>query len=219
MDTENNTSTPVSEEETGTKKNKRKESKSLGREILEWLMTILTAVAIALVIRTFIFEPVKVDGASMNDTLADGEVMFISKLGYTSFQWINGRVSVFGDPQRFDVVICRYPNRGFTNFVKRIVGVPGDTIAIIDGYLYVNGEKYEEPYINDDYRTGRFSYFPETVVGEGQYFVMGDHRNNSNDSRSIGTIDRSMIVGHVVQVLLPFSSFRSVPNGLDVQAN
>ena len=215
---ETNPTTAKSETE-NTKKGKngkKGEKKSLGREIFEWIMTILTAVLIALVIRTFVFEPVKVDGASMNDTLANGEIMYISKLRYTSFPWFNGRVSVFGDPQRFDVVICRYPNRGWTNFVKRIVGVPGDTIAIVDGYLYVNGEKYDEPYINDEYRKGHFSYFPETTVGEGQYFVMGDHRNNSNDSRSIGTIDRSMIVGRVVQVLFPFPSFRSIPNGLDV---
>lgn len=200
-----------------TKKNK-KEKKSLGREILEWIVTIVAALAIALVIRTFIFEPVRVDGQSMDDTLADGEVMFVSKLRYTSFDFIGGRISAFGDPKRFDVVICRYPNRGYTNFVKRIIGIPGDTVRIEDGYVYVNDEKYDEPYINDDYRTGLGANFPEFKVPEGQYFVMGDHRNNSNDSRYVGPIDRNMIVGHVVQVLFPFSSFRSIPNGLDVAA-
>ena len=213
--------TPVTEEVAAEKKGKKKEKekKSLGREILEWILTILVAVVVALVIRTFIFEPVQVDGHSMDDTLADHEVMFVSKLGYCSFDWIGGRVAAFGDPKRFDVVICHYPGRGSTNFVKRVVGIPGDTIAIVDGYLYVNGERYDEPYINDEYRTGHLSYYPETTLGEGQYFVMGDHRNNSNDSRSIGPIDRTMIVGHVVKVVLPFSSFRDIPNGLDVKAN
>ena len=87
------------------------EKKSLGREILEWVVTIVAAVAIALVIRTFIFEPVRVDGQSMDDTLADGEIMIVSKLGYSSFDFIGGRVSAFGNPKRFDVVICRYPGR------------------------------------------------------------------------------------------------------------
>ena len=204
--------------ETDSAKKNKKEKKSLGREILEWIVTIVAALAIALVIRTFIFEPVRVDGQSMDDTLADGEVMFVSKLRYTSFDFIGGRISAFGDPKRFDVVICRYPNRGYTNFVKRIIGIPGDTVRIEDGYVYVNDEKYDEPYINDDYRTGLGANFPEFKVPEGQYFVMGDHRNNSNDSRYVGPIDRNMIVGHVVQVLFPFSSFRSIPNGLDVAA-
>lgn len=194
------------------------EKKSLGREILEWVVTIVAAVAIALVIRTFIFEPVRVDGQSMDDTLADGEIMIVSKLGYSSFDFIGGRVSAFGNPKRFDVVICRYPGRGYTNFVKRVVGLPGDTVSVQDGYLYINDEKYDEPYINDDYRSGYLNNFAPFTVPDGQYFVMGDHRNNSNDSRSIGPIDRNMIVGHVVQVVFPFSSFRSIPNGMNVKA-
>ena len=205
-------------EENGGKAGKAQEQKSLAQNIFEWVMTILAAVAIALVIRTFIFEPIKVDGHSMDDTLADGEIMIVSKLGYASFDWFGGRVSVFGNPSRFDVVICRYPGRGMTNFVKRVVGIPGDTVAVVDGYLYVNGEKYAEPYINDSYRVGHLSYYPETKLGDNQYFLMGDHRNNSNDSRSIGPVDRSMIVGRAVQVVFPFSQFRSIPNGLDVPA-
>ena len=203
----------------GKKENKKeKEKKPLGREILEWVITILAAVAIALLIRTFIFEPVRVDGHSMDDTLDDGEIMFVSKLGYASFDWFGGRVACFGDPNRFDVVICRYPNRGSTNFVKRVVGLPGDTVALVDGYLYINGERYDEPYINDAYRTGHLSYYPETTLGENQYFVMGDHRNNSNDSRSIGPIDRTMIVGHAVQVVFPFNAFRSIASGMNETA-
>ena len=157
------------------------EKKSLGREILEWVVTIVAAVAIALVIRTFIFEPVRVDGQSMDDTLADGEIMIVSKLGYSSFDFIGGRVSAFGNPKRFDVVICRYPGRGYTNFVKRVVGLPGDTVSVQDGYLYINDEKYDEPYINDDYRSGYLNNFAPFTVPDGQYFVMGDHRNNSNE--------------------------------------
>ena len=211
------------------KKDKKKENRTVGQEILSWVLTILVAVVAALVIRSVIFEPVRVDGESMDDTLANGEIMFVSKFDYSStwltLPWQDNakketapRFTIGGDPKRFDVVICRYPGRGDTNFVKRVVGLPGDTIQLIDGYLYVNDEKYDEPYINDDYRTGRLNTFGPYTVPEGKFFVMGDHRNNSNDSRSVGPIERNMIVGHVRQVLYPFSQWRGIPNGMDVKA-
>ena len=207
---------------------KEKPKKSVGREILEWVATLLAAVLIALTIRTFVFTLVRVDGASMNDTLANGEIMLVTKFQYSStwlcLPWQDNeakekapRFTVGGNPERFDVVICRYPDRGDTNFVKRVVGIPGDTVALKEGYLYVNGEKYDEPYITEAYRSGYLNEFPEYTVPEGMYFVMGDHRNNSNDSRAQGAITRDMIVGHVVQVLFPFSAWRGVPNGLDVK--
>lgn len=284
------------------KKKKEKVKKSLGREILEWVVTLLVALAAALLIRSFLFEPVRVDGASMNDTLANGEIMFVSKLDYAStwlsFPWQSQEqqeaaprlTTGFGSPSQFDVVICRYPGRGDVNFVKRIIGMPGDTVKIEGGYLYVNGEKYEEPYINDAYRVNTGSqgesfdevYVPKkgdpvrleymddakTLVGftvggqtwiwrgissdavsaagdrlrythDGRlmlngedisgnrekilsligtdfllekdcYFVMGDHRNNSNDSRAQGPITRDMIVGHVRFILFPFNAWRGI---------
>ena len=283
-------------------KKEEKEPKSVGREILSWVLTILAAVAIALVIRSFLFEPIKVDGASMNDTLVDGEIMFVSKLDYAStwlsFPWQDDETKQsmprlttgFGSPKQFDVVIARYPGRGDTNFVKRLIGMPGDRVKIEDGYLYVNGEKFEEPYINDAYRTNGGSdgesfdevYIPkkgdvlslkysneektrisvyvadevwhwrgissdavadngdrlqilpagevklngEDITGDVEkikalvdrefrlekdlYFVMGDHRNNSNDSRAQGPITRDMIVGHVRQVVFPFNKWRGI---------
>ena len=156
-----------------------------------------------------------VDGHSMDDTLSDHEIMFVTKMEYTSLDLFGNSFSLYGDPERFDVVICHYPNRGTTKFVKRVVGLPGDTVSIHEGYLYVNGEKYEEPYISDAYRLGAGWEYPEITVPEGQYFVMGDHRNNSNDSRYIGPLDRDMIIGHALQVLYPFSSWRPILNGLD----
>ena len=182
--------------ETKTRRGKKnKPRKPLWREILEWVVTLAAAVAIALVIRTFIFEPVRVDGHSMDNTLANGEVMFVTKPEY-----------LFGDPERFDVVICHYPGRGNTNFVKRVVALPGDVVQVSGGYLYVNGEKYEEEYL-----TYRPNYeLPPYQVPEGQYFVLGDNRSNSNDSHLIGPIDRSMIKGKVRQVILPLSAWRAI---------
>ena len=203
------------------KRKEEKKKKSLTQEILEWILTIVVAIAIAIPIRAFGFELVRVDGESMDHTLANGEIMFVTKYDYASnwlcFPWQDteakekaARIITGGNPRRFDVVICRYPGRGDTNFVKRVVGLPGDSIEIRDGYLYVNGNRCEEPYIEDEYRNGRLNTFGPYAVPAGEYFVMGDHRNNSNDSRSQGAITRDMIIGHVRTVLYPFSGVREI---------
>ena len=203
------------------KQQKEKEKKSLAREILEWILTIVVAIAVALPIRAFGFELVRVEGESMDNTLANGEIMFVTKFDYAStwlsFPWQDAEtkekaahITTGSNPQRFDVVICRYPGRGDTNFVKRVVGLPGDTVEIRDGYLYINGEKQDEPYISDEYRNGWLNTFGPYTVPEGEYFVLGDHRNNSNDSRSQGAISRDMIVGHARTVLYPFNEIRGI---------
>ena len=176
-------------------KKAEKPPKSIGREIMEWVVTIVVAVVLALVIRTFLFEFVKVDGESMLNTLNDGEIMLVTKYDYSStwlclptLPWQKAsdpnlcaaqeaapRWTFGGDPQRFDVVICRYPGRGSVNFVKRVVGIPGDTVELVNGQLFVNGYQYDEPYIAEAYRTGYISNYKVTL-GEGEYCVMGDHR-------------------------------------------
>ena len=200
---------------------KQNSKKPVARETLEWILTILAAVIIALPIRAFAFELVRVDGESMEHTLANGEIMLVSKYDYAT-NWLflpwqdnetkekAARITTGGNPQRFDVVICRYPGRGGTNFVKRVVGLPGDTVEVREGYLYVNGVRYDEPYIDEGYRSGWLNSFSPFTVPDGEYFVMGDHRNNSNDSRSIGALERTMIIGHVRRVAFPFSNWRGI---------
>lgn len=164
------------------------------REALEWLMLVAAALLIASGVHAAIAEPVRVEGGSMLDTLADGEIMLVTKFDY-----------LLGDPKRFDVVICNYPNRK-EYFVKRIVGMPGDRVRVTGGVLYVNGQAYPENYL-----TRRPNYeLPETEIPEGQYFVLGDNRPNSNDSHLIGTLTRAQIRGHVRRVLYPFSAWRAV---------
>lgn len=183
---------------------KPEEKKPLWREILSWVTTLGMAVIIALAIRAFVFEPIRVDGESMMDTLLDGEIMIVTKPEY-----------LFGDPQVGDVIICHYPGRGNTNFVKRVIGVPGDTLEIRDDVVYRNGEVVEEPYLTHARNVKGFDMAPFTV-GEDQFFVAGDNRDNSHDSRNyyyIGgpaAIDRSMIVGHVRWVVLPFDRMRGI---------
>ncbi len=191
---------PEEAKQVGTgKKNKKgkkdKPKKPLWREILEWVLTLAAAVVIALVVRTYIFEPVKVDGRSMDATLLDGEVMFVTKFDYLQ-----------EGPERFDVVICHYPDRGNTNFVKRVVGLPGDIVAVQNGLLIVNGVVYEEEYIM---HRPNYTLEPYTVP-EGHYFVLGDNRSNSNDSHLIGPLPAEMIVGHVRQVILPIDNWRAI---------
>ena len=169
--------------------------KSAGREILEWVISILVAIALALVIRTFIFEPIRVEGQSMQHTLENSEFMIVTKPEY-----------LLGEPSRFDVVICRYPNRT-ENFVKRLVGLPGDTVEMTGGYLYVNGQRYEEEYITDSNRPRETWAF---TLEDGEYFVLGDNRDNSNDSHLIGPISKDMIVGHVRFVVWPLNKIRMI---------
>ena len=172
---------------------KDKPKKSVKQEIFEWIMVFVVAAALAFVVRTFIFEPVRVDGSSMLNTLTDSDFMIATKFDY-----------LLGDPERFDIVICDYPNTDDGMYrVKRVIGLPGETIELRGGELYVNGAFVEQAFDMTDNET----YFGPLTVPEGCYFVMGDNRNNSKDSRSpmVGPLKRSMIKGHVRCVVFPFS--------------
>ena len=177
-----------------------KPKKDPKKEILSWIVTIAAAVAIALLIRTFLFEPVRVDGHSMDDTLANGEIMFVTKPEY-----------LFGEPQRGDIVICKFPDRGGTLFVKRLIGLPGDTVEVKSNVVYVNGEAIDQSYLTPDRNDDGRSMSAVTLSDE-QYFVMGDNRDNSHDSRAsdVGPLTRSQIIGHVRCVLFPFNKIRGV---------
>ena len=190
------------EQEKKTKKDKRQEKpkKSMKREIFEWIMVFVVAAALAFVVRTFIFEPVRVDGSSMLNTLTDGEYMIATKFDY-----------LLGDPERFDIVICDYPNTSDGMYrVKRVIGMPDETIELRAGELYVDGVHIEQ----DFDMTPNEAYFGPYTVPPGHYFVMGDNRNNSKDSRSamVGPLARSEIKGHVRAVVFPFGHFRLMPD-------
>ncbi len=188
----------------GNQAAKAKPKKDAKKEMISWILTIVTAVAAALLIRTFLFEPIRVDGESMTDTLNDTELVFVTKPEY-----------YLGTPQRQDVIICKYPDRKNQYFVKRLIALPGDTVQIKydvlsrTNTLYVNGEAVSEPYLTPTRNDSNNSYGPATL-GEDEYFVMGDNRDNSNDSRYVGPLHRSQIVGHVRFVFFPFSSIRAV---------
>jgi len=189
--------------ETEQKPEDQKKKTNVKKEIISWVLTLGAAAIAALVIRTFLFEPIRVDGQSMCDTLQDGEIMLVTKPEY-----------LLGDPEFGDVVICKYPGRT-ENFVKRVMGVPGDEIAILFNIVFRNGEPLEEPYLTPERNDNGFSMAPFTL-GEGEYFVMGDNRDNSHDSRNYynyqtpAALTRDMIIGHVRCVLFPFDSIRGI---------
>ena len=175
---------------------KEKPKKSVKQEIFEWVMVFVVAAALAFVVRTFIFEPVRVDGASMMNTLVNNDFMIATKFDY-----------LLGDPERFDIVICDYPNTDDGKYrVKRVIGLPGETVELVAGELYIDGEHIEQ----DFDMTPNEAYFGPYTVPPGHYFVMGDNRNNSKDSRSamVGALARSQVKGHVRAVVFPFGRFR-----------
>lgn len=185
----------VAEKNTESKKEKSK--KSMKQEIISWILTLGAAVVIALVIRTFLFEFIRVDGESMMNTLTDKEIVLMTKPAYLA-----------GKMERGDVVICNYPDRGRTLFVKRLIALPGDSIEIINGVVYVNDELVNEDDIDKMSDGTHFrANYPRRVLGEDEYFVMGDNRDHSNDSRTVGPLSRSMIRGHVQRVILPLTKF------------
>ena len=160
----------------------------------DFIIYLLTLMAVAIFIRTFIFEPVQCIGISMYPTLVGGEGMFTEKLTYT--------VSA---PQRDDIIICRYPYHT-EKCVKRVIAVPGDRISISDGAIYLNGEKLDESAYWDGYIED--SEMPEVTVPERSLFVVGDNRNHSGDSRHVGFIPYCLVKGKVRAVMTPFSQAR-----------
>ena len=204
---------PVETGSAGKKKGEKKK-KTVWQEIMSWVGTLLLAVVIAMTIRALLFEPIRVDGASMLETLQDGEIVLVTKPAV-----------LFNRLQRGDVIICRFPNRNKETaiklgapldlafvqhelFVKRLVALPGDSVAILGGVLYVNDAPVQEDFIRYPARTD----FSRVTLGPDQYMVMGDNRANSHDSRArdVGPISRSMIVGKAAFVLLPLSKMGAI---------
>ena len=169
------------------------------------LIWLVCAIFLALLIRQYAVEFVRVKGSSMRSTLQNGEVMLVTKAEY-----------LVGGPQRQDVVICLYPGRYMDKwklipqyFVKRVIGLPGETISIQEGVVHIDGVPLEEPYLEERYTQRKSSMEPVTL-GEDEYFVMGDNRDNSNDSRRIGPLKRKAIIGHVRWVLWPIKGLRRI---------
>lgn len=174
----------------------KKVKKTVGREILEWIVSIAVALIVALILRNHVVLFARVEGPSMIPTLQDDQRLVVWQLGYK--------------PEHGDVVILDAPNAEGKKWVKRVIALEGDEIEINNttGEVFLNGEKLDEPYINDDPQTplGRQVF----VVPEGHVFVMGDNRGHSTDSRFVGSIKIEDIDGKVVLRIWPLNAFGTV---------
>jgi signal peptidase I len=182
---------------------------SLGRKfwlfIVDTAQTVLFAAGIFLVIYIFLFRPFQVSGDSMFSSFHNREYILTNLIGLR-----------FGEPQRGDVIVFKSPTDPDKDFIKRIIAIPGDTMSIKDGYVYVNDKKIDESkYLDPGVKTygGSFVHEDEKVkVKAGQYIVMGDNRTNSSDSREWGFLSRDAIIGKSFLVYWPFNHFHVVNN-------
>jgi signal peptidase I len=153
-------------------------------ELIAWFKTLASAAVYATLIVTFGFQVARVEGQSMAPTLADQDRLIVNKFAYR-----------IGIPRRGDIVMLYYPINPDKSFVKRVIAEEGDTVRIVDGRVYVNDVPMDDSFVPAEFRS-HDDYGPE-VIKEGYYFVMGDHRNNSSDSRHWGLVPKKYIIGKV----------------------
>src|ERR1700694_5255203 len=170
---------------------------SLRNEIRVWTRDLLIAIGLALVIIVFLYQPVKVEGTSMAPLLSDQERIFINKFVYR-----------FEPIERGDVVVFWYPLDRSKSFIKRVIGLPGETVEIRRGVVYVDDKVVPEPYVPPMYED--LSDFGPVRVPKDSYFVMGDHRISSNDSRVFGPVASRFIYGRAVFAYWPVDHFGSL---------
>ena len=182
---------------------------SLGNFLLEFIQSIVLALSIFVVLYLFVAQPNEVKGSSMYPNFQDKEYLLTEKLSYQ-----------FGDPKRGDVVIFKAPasepcSADECEYIKRVVGLPGDTVMVEGGKVYLNGELLDESdYLASDVLTTQEDYMQEGVsitVPDGQYLCFGDNRPNSRDGRAFGPIDRDSIIGKAFFVYWPLSQVSAVP--------
>jgi signal peptidase I len=169
---------------------------------LSWVRDLAFSVLIAVVLIVFIYQPVKVEGTSMEPGLSDNERIFINKFTYK----LN-----LGDIHRGDTVVFWYPADTTKSYIKRVIGLPGDRIRIAHGRVYLNGSALVEDYVAEQHRDpSSWNNGREVAVPAGDYFVLGDHRNSSSDSRAWGWVPRDNIYGKAVFVYWPLAKMGRV---------
>ncbi len=166
--------------------------------VVEWLIYFLIIFVVAFLLLNYVGQRTLVDGTSMSPTLHDGDSVIVDKLSYR-----------FTDPKRFDIVVFRYLPKDETYYIKRIIGLPGETVQIIDGYVYINGELLETDIYGSDVMLEAGRATEPITLGEYEYFVLGDNRNGSSDSRmeNVGNVEISQIVGKAFLRIWPLTDF------------
>ncbi len=180
---------------TDKKEETSEQEQSIWRSLGGTILYILIIVFLTWVIITFVGQRTKVDGHSMEPTLSDGDNLIVDKISYR-----------FRDPERYDIIVFPYQHQENTYYIKRIIGLPGETVQVIDGYVYINGEKLDEHYGAEVMNDPGIAAEPITL-GDDEYFVLGDNRNHSSDSRasSVGVLTRDMLIGRAWVRIYPFN--------------
>jgi signal peptidase I len=174
----------------------RGRGRSLLGTVIEIVVIVAAAFANAMLVQFFLFKPFTIHQVSMQPTLMEGDRILLNRIVYH-----------FREPRSGDVIVFHSPLSDKEDLVKRIVAVAGDTVAVHQGTLYVNGVAREEPYLLEENIEGDY---PETPIPAGQVFVMGDNRNNSGDSRLFGPLERSMIIGEAFVVYWPIRHWKGL---------
>ena len=179
------------------KKKVEEKDYSLKREIISTVVYLLVVVALTFLFVQFVAQRTHVNGNSMNATLENGDNLIVDKLSYR-----------FKAPERFDIIVFPYQYKEDTYYIKRIIGMPGETVQIIDGMVYIDGERLDETYGKEVMQYAGVASDP-IELGEDEYFVLGDNRNDSSDSRdpSVGNIHRDKIIGKAFIRIWPLNKF------------
>ena len=160
------------------------------------ILSYVLVIVIALLIKQFVFSPIKVNGSSMYPTLRDGDIMFLNEIGYH----LNGL-------KRFDIVVVNTEN---DRIIKRVIGLPGEYVEYKDNILYINGEEVKENFDHEITHNFKLDEIGHDKIPDGYYFVVGDNRGDSLDSRKIGLISKDQIKGKTDLILLPFKRLGKV---------
>ncbi len=184
-------------EDTEYRDDQEGKSQGLLSEVLNFVLYLIVVLGITFLIITFVGQRTYVSGSSMENTLSDGDNLIVDKITYR-----------FTDPKRFDIIVFPFKYQEDTYYIKRIIGLPGETVQIVDGTIYIDGEVLEESYGREVMKNAGIAADPITL-DEDEYFVLGDNRNDSSDSRdpSVGLIDRDEIIGRAWVRIWPLSKF------------
>ena len=178
------------------------EPKGILKELLGWIVYIAVIIGLTWLIITFVGQRTRVSGHSMEATLHDGDNLIVDKLSYR-----------FRDPKRFEIIVFPYRHKENTYYIKRIIGLPGETVQVKDGYVYIDGEKLDENYGLEVMEDAGIAAEP-IELGEDEYFVLGDNRNHSSDSRypSVGILHIDELIGRAWIRIWPLDSIGVIPH-------
>lgn len=174
---------------------RRDDSPGIFRELLSWIFYFIIIIVLTYVIITYVGQRTMVSGSSMETTLSDGDHLLVDKISYR-----------FRDPKRYDIVVFPYKYEKNTYYIKRIIGLPGETVQVVDGYAYIDGVLLDTDIYGTEVMEDAMMAAEPITLGEDEYFVLGDNRNHSSDSRdpSVGVIRREDLMGKAWVRIYPF---------------